>query len=323
MKYSCDMIEDLLPLYYDGVCSSQSRKTVEEHLEECDNCKKTLERMGHHKIDDHFQEEKESIINHYKKNVKRKMMLAGLSIAAIVLIICFIANVATGKTLDWFFIVLSSLVVFASVTVVPFIKEERKGLWTLGSFAASLVLLLLTCALLSGGSWFFVAAFGTLLGLAVVFLPFVINQIPLEGFALEHKGVVIMAADTLLLYFLIIACGFYSNIEDYWRTSFLITTVAVAFVWILFGIIRYCKFNGFMKAGICTIMFGIFISLISDVITWILDGIFKISLTNANLLLWNTDDLINANLYLLILLAGGAIGTILLLLGLNKKRKIE
>lgn len=204
-----------------------------------------------------------------------------------------------------------------------FYKRRKKGLWTLGSFEASLVLLLLTCALLSGGSWFFVAVFGTLLGLNVVFLPFVIKQIPLEGFALEHKGVVIMAADTVLLYSLIIACGFYSNIEDYWRTSFLITTVAVVFVWILFAIIRYCKFNGLMKAGICTIMIGIFTSLISDVITWILDGIFKIGLANANLLLWNTDDLINANLYLLILLAGGVIGTILLLLGLRKKHKIE
>lgn len=71
MKYSCDMIEDLLPLYYDGVCSNQSKKTVEEHLEECDNCKKTLDRMEQHKIDDHFQEEKESIINHYKKSEKK------------------------------------------------------------------------------------------------------------------------------------------------------------------------------------------------------------------------------------------------------------
>ena len=30
MKLSCDVIQDLLPLYHDGVCSKESRKIVEE-----------------------------------------------------------------------------------------------------------------------------------------------------------------------------------------------------------------------------------------------------------------------------------------------------
>ena len=29
MKYSCDVIKDLLPLYYDKACSEQSKKIVE------------------------------------------------------------------------------------------------------------------------------------------------------------------------------------------------------------------------------------------------------------------------------------------------------
>ena len=32
MKYPCDLIRDLLPLYQDGVCSEESRAAVEEHL---------------------------------------------------------------------------------------------------------------------------------------------------------------------------------------------------------------------------------------------------------------------------------------------------
>ena len=39
MRYPCDMIQDLLPLYLDGVCSKESKKAVEHHLSECHNCK--------------------------------------------------------------------------------------------------------------------------------------------------------------------------------------------------------------------------------------------------------------------------------------------
>lgn len=45
MKVSCSVIEDLLPSYLDGLLSDDSRKMVEEHLEECPACRKKLEEM--------------------------------------------------------------------------------------------------------------------------------------------------------------------------------------------------------------------------------------------------------------------------------------
>lgn len=45
MKTPCNVIRDLLPLYHDGVCSPESRQLVEEHLEECADCRGELERM--------------------------------------------------------------------------------------------------------------------------------------------------------------------------------------------------------------------------------------------------------------------------------------
>ena len=42
MKYDCEVIRDLLPLYHDGVCSGKSREMVEEHLKECGGCQKAL-----------------------------------------------------------------------------------------------------------------------------------------------------------------------------------------------------------------------------------------------------------------------------------------
>lgn len=45
MKMKCDIINDLLPLYVDGVLSQDSKELIEEHLEECENCRKIFENM--------------------------------------------------------------------------------------------------------------------------------------------------------------------------------------------------------------------------------------------------------------------------------------
>lgn len=38
----CKIIQDLLPLYHDGVCSQESRREVETHLGGCETCRKLL-----------------------------------------------------------------------------------------------------------------------------------------------------------------------------------------------------------------------------------------------------------------------------------------
>lgn len=45
MKTPCSVIQDLLPLYAEELTGEDSRKLVEEHLEECENCKQTLEEL--------------------------------------------------------------------------------------------------------------------------------------------------------------------------------------------------------------------------------------------------------------------------------------
>lgn len=45
MKISCNVVEDLLPLYVDNCCSDDSRMLLEEHLVECQACREKYERM--------------------------------------------------------------------------------------------------------------------------------------------------------------------------------------------------------------------------------------------------------------------------------------
>lgn len=42
MKLPCKVIEDMLPMYYDGVCSEESAALIEEHLKECPHCSHIL-----------------------------------------------------------------------------------------------------------------------------------------------------------------------------------------------------------------------------------------------------------------------------------------
>ena len=46
MNTSCKIIEDLLPLYVDEVCSKESRQLVDGHVAECPKCMKKLKMMG-------------------------------------------------------------------------------------------------------------------------------------------------------------------------------------------------------------------------------------------------------------------------------------
>ena len=41
----CNIIVDLLPLYEEGLCRKETKRIVEEHLKECDECNKIREEM--------------------------------------------------------------------------------------------------------------------------------------------------------------------------------------------------------------------------------------------------------------------------------------
>lgn len=324
MTISCDLVQDILPLYHDGVCSEDSKRIVEEHLSECDECKAVLARINDTMVDDSLALERNDVVKHHTQAVKRKSMIVGISIASIMavpIVVCLIVNLISNHALDWFFIVLTALMTAASLTVVPLIMEERKGLWTLGSFAGSLTLLLLTCCLYSGGDWFFVAIIPVLFSLSVLFAPFVLAQIPMRGFASNNKGLLAMAVDTFLLFAVIIVSGLYGGYgTDFWQNGLIITLVCSLFPWVLFLIIRYLKANALVRAGLSIVFSGVFLSMIGSIIDLILYGNFNIKFANeANLLVWNTNT-IDSNVTLLILISGFVIGGVLLIVGLLRKK---
>ena len=45
MKITCDIINDLIPLYIDNICTEDSCKLIEEHMKNCKKCNQKLEDM--------------------------------------------------------------------------------------------------------------------------------------------------------------------------------------------------------------------------------------------------------------------------------------
>ncbi len=41
----CNVVRDLFPLYFDGVCSEETRKQIEEHLEHCEDCRRLRQEL--------------------------------------------------------------------------------------------------------------------------------------------------------------------------------------------------------------------------------------------------------------------------------------
>ena len=74
MKLNCKVIEDLLPLYLDEVCSEESRQLVEEHLSECEECRKlveTITEVQYEKVEQEETVESEVVKRSFKKIRRR------------------------------------------------------------------------------------------------------------------------------------------------------------------------------------------------------------------------------------------------------------
>lgn len=320
MKYNCEIIRDLLPLYIDDVASHGSRQMVEDHLDECADCRDMLKRMQNDEAEKVIAGEKENIIAGQRKRFKRISAIVGLVIAAIFMIpilVCLIVNLASGSGLDWFFIVFASLLVAASLSIVPLMVPENKGLWTLGSFIVSLLLLFGVCCLYTGGKWFFVASTSVLFGLSVIFLPFVANSRALSKYLGNHKGLLVMATDTVLFAVMMFTIGLKTKSPDFFTVTTAVSLPFVLLAWAIFLIIRYAGRSKCVKAGSCIALIGTFLFFVEALVNLPL-GI-KTSLSIFNPLVWNITT-VDGNIKWIILLGCCTIGAILCIIGITRGR---
>jgi len=138
---------------------------------------------------------------------------------------CLICNLSIQHTLSWFWILLPAELLAASLTLLPtYAPDGNKGLWCLGGFIVSLLVLLAVCCIYTGGDWFFIAAAAILFGLGVIFLPTVLRCLPAPWN--QRKLTMYFCVETVLLLLLYLAC--WLRIGGSWLIS--------ASLWTIFGL---------------------------------------------------------------------------------------
>ena len=204
MMYDCEMIRDLLPLYADEACSESSRVAVEEHLAVCPACRDMASRLMETEIEDTLQTEKESVLAYGAREFRRRTAAVGSAVSGglmIPILVCLAAYFLKGPGMSWISVVVAALLVPASLIAVPLTVREDKGFWTFCAFTASLLLLLGVTCLYSRGDWFWVASSAVLLGLGLIFLPFLVKAGPVKKLiGRSNRALVVLGLDAALFF---------------------------------------------------------------------------------------------------------------------------
>ena len=97
MNVSCEIIKDLLPLYFDDVCSNDSKAVIEEHLATCDSCKSELQVMKESlpinnaeqnlKASESVRKLSKRWRSGMKKSILKGILIGAITIAAIILLL--------------------------------------------------------------------------------------------------------------------------------------------------------------------------------------------------------------------------------------------
>lgn len=101
MRLSCEVIRDLLPLYFDKVCSKESSSLIEEHLAECPQCIDELEKLKMNlenpTISDGNIKVMENISARWKRDKRVSFTKGSMLVSALAALICFIAYNVIGS----------------------------------------------------------------------------------------------------------------------------------------------------------------------------------------------------------------------------------
>ena len=240
------------------------------------------------------------------------------------LIPCFICNLAIDKTLSWFWIVVSALLLTFSFTNLPKLIKKYKLLLIPASMYLALCLLLGVCCIYSGGNWFWIPVLSILLGLLMIFAPIYIAKYPIFEKIRKYNDFVSIGVVFVMLNILLITINIFTYQNAYsskiWYVSlaFPISFTVYLIVNSLVSV-RFLKMNKLLKTSIILYAINFLIYLPPLFIkTRNLSGQKEsndLNIFKADLSRWTLDVLEN-NVHLLVFLTLFALATIFLLVGL-------
>lgn len=229
----------------------------------------------------------------------------------IALVTCFICNLAVNGTLSWFFIVLSSLIcAYSFLPNFTYLVNSHKLLTFAVTSYLSICLLLLTCALYTGGlSWLLTACIGILMGYMTIFAPIILSKTSLSQF----KFLITFSAVFVLTLFLEININIW---HPFALEKALLTTAYAYLPLIIATAICVLKFNKLLKFSSCILIFGIGYYFLAGVLNliWGTAENYKIDFSN-----WA--EYTSGNIYFIYITAMLTISVILTTIAIIKKRR--
>ena len=209
-KLPCEVVQDILPLYHDGVCSGASRKMVENHLQECRTCKTLLQEMDETEMDMALADETKEVLEHHAKRertlaYKTAVVIAGLLLLPIV--IALLMTLPGYSDLKTDAAIMASMLLVAGFTVVPLLSRGKKLAKTIVASTAALILLIFIVEMFfDHGSWitFGEIACSTMFGLSLILAPFVVKQLDLPETLVNQKALLTVAWDTIWFYLMMV-----------------------------------------------------------------------------------------------------------------------
>lgn len=243
----------------------------------------------------------------------------------VALIPCFICNLAIGKTLSWFWIVLASLLLAFTFTNLPsLIKRHKLILLTLSMYLA-LCVLLATCALYTGGDWFWIPVLSVLLGLLIVFTPIYIAKYDVFARVRKYNDFISVAVDFVMLNILLGAINVYTAVNGYasirlWYFSIALPIVVTVYLILnLFLCVRFLRINKLLKTSVILSMVSAlyvpvgFIKVKNPALQAEIDdaNIFAADFSN-----WQSSIFIERNVHCIVFLSLLGVAAIFLLAGL-------
>lgn len=323
--YECDIVQDLLPLYYDDACTLSSREFVQRHLATCEKCKKTYAELENNTIDTFIKKESAGVLERHARKERSAAYKAGVVIAFLLLIpiiITFIVSVNSGGGLGVFSVVAASMMLVAAVTVVPLVSPRKRFVKSILSGILALEFIFFFIDKMNGGGRWVLWSIPTIFGLSVILFPFVIRNLTLPPVLSDKKALLTMAWDTLWLFLTIFEiCNHSGDIEGM-RDGFIIALTLMAGVWLAFLVARYLTVNVWIKAGIIVSIGSIWITFANDVCAYFIEHRKQLTILGANFSNWSDPACANANSLAVTLILGGIVSIVLITIGMvSGKRK--
>ena len=229
----------------------------------------------------------------------------------VALIPCFICNLAIDKTLSWFWIVVSALLLSFTFTNLPKLIKKDKLIWLPLCMFLALCLLLGVCAIYSKGDWFLIATFPVLFGLTIIFAPIYISKYAVFSKIKKYADFIALGVDFIMLNILLIIADVYAVQNGYavrhWYFSIgLPIALSVYLILNVLVSVRLLKINRFLKTSVVLSLIAFFTYILPLVIKVenlkLQKEINQINIFKADFSNWKVDVSLENNVHCIVFL---------------------